>query len=494
MKNFGGENMVKKIITLLTIIQMLVFLLGNISYGIFTPNIYESEDKTILAYGEINAISITLPSGQRVHATNIKGKTKMEITTITEPVELILVIDVSGSMHRDRIASAKNSAKTLVNNLFEVAKDIKVTVISFASTESMKVQIDSSTDKNAIISRIDGLSTGGGTDMQPALKKAQEIFNRTQTEGIYKFIVNLTDGSTDNSTTCYHQLKKMEEQGIGIFNILVGGRYTAAFSMNGVDVGVIYEDIREEELEEIYEEIYVGICEDIIFNSSGLFKDSGKNYFATDQGMYLFLDQELLQGSLLEIEYVINIKVAFNVFKLELQDEVDKQLTFNPSTSLLTEEGTNEDKGWVMNEEISYKNGHNLVVSLCKEAEQKKQEEIEQIEQMAQGGLDQDEMTNENGYLGRDKNNYIIKKGRTYQTKLVLSCLLTTKDETSFNNNLIFRLNGQEELTQSLQALETNIVPPFGENRGRFMIVVTIAGLTLMASILAIKLVARKKD
>ena len=74
-KHKRGENMTKKIN--LGIISLITFIIvfSNFSYGIFTPNIYQSDDKKILAYAELSAATVTLASGQRIHATNVNGDT-----------------------------------------------------------------------------------------------------------------------------------------------------------------------------------------------------------------------------------------------------------------------------------------------------------------------------------------------------------------------------------------------------------------------------------
>ena len=76
----------KKII--FSIFLLILFSFTNISYGIFIPHVYQSDDKKILAFAELNAATLTLPSGQKIESTNINGDTGMAITTITSPLEI----------------------------------------------------------------------------------------------------------------------------------------------------------------------------------------------------------------------------------------------------------------------------------------------------------------------------------------------------------------------------------------------------------------------
>ena len=148
----------------------------------------------------------------------------------------------------------------------------------------------------------------------------------------------------------------------------------------------------------------------------------------------MFLDQEMLQGSRLELEYIINIKSSIPCTKIELQEEVDKNLNFDMSSKLISEDKTNQDYGWQINEELSYKDGHNLVLSINK--------------------------------LPEENSEYVMERGRAYQTKLVLSTLLTSQiEDMNYKNKLTFRLNEDNNLAQSLDAMEVNIIPPFGEDK-----------------------------
>lgn len=252
--------------------------------------------------------------------------------------------------------------------------------------------------------------------MLKSLNRAKEIFEATDEE-TFSYLINLTDGATSNPGASYEKLIELEESGIKIYDILLGMNNKAAFSKDGKDAGTIYEDITTEELTEIYDEIYGEICSEVINNSTGDFKETGKNYFTTGNNMYMFLDQELLQGAKLQIEYVINIKVAFDCSKVEIQCNMDDKLSFDESAKMLTEDKTNADYKWGVNEGASYKDGNNKVLSICEEAADAP---------------------------------YVIKKGKRYEPKLVLSCLLTAKDDTNYANAILFRLNGEDDLTYGL--------------------------------------------
>lgn len=172
--------MTKKIKLAIINFILVITVFSNFSYGVFTPNVYQSEDKKILAYAELSAATVTLASGQRVHATNINGDTQMSIDVIKSPIKVVLTIDTSGSMDMTgtnlsqlgnftqkpeldvpvnnvkRIDAAKESAKLLVENLFDVAENVTVSVIGFSSSITCDI---TSSDKEEILKAIERITS-----------------------------------------------------------------------------------------------------------------------------------------------------------------------------------------------------------------------------------------------------------------------------------------------------------------------------------------------
>lgn len=449
----------RKIINIISIFLIVVFLMANFSYGIFIPHLYEYESddgQKVIAYAELNAATIYLPSGKRIQSTNVNGGTGMNIDTITAPIEVILVIDVSGSMSGRRLEKAKQAAINLVENLFEVAEDIQISVISFSSSASVKIK--KSDNQDSIKSAIRKLNAGGGTYILQGIERAEEIFSSLKSEneglGINSFLINLTDGQDAYPEAAYNKLIEMQKKNIHIYNVLLESSHKEAFTGSRGEAGTIYTGVASGELTAIYDEIYNLICSEVVSSSVTDFTENAQNYFVANDDLYMFLDQEMLQGSKLEVEYVINIKSSIPCIKLELQDEVDKNLNFDLSSKLISEDKTNEECGWQVNENLSYKDGHNLVLSMTK--------------------------------LPEENSELVMKRGRGYQTKLVLSTLLTNQiEDMNYKNKLTFRINEDNNLAQSLEAMEVNIIPPFGEDKGYNKIwILILAGIIVSVGII----------
>ena len=292
--------------------------------------------------------------------------------------------------------------------------------------------------------------------MLPALELAEEKLNEIANyeEEVKPYLIILTDGETERENECYNKLMEIFNRPTPIYNILVGMSTNSAFSRDGVDAGFIYANISSQEIQDIYDGIYEDICYDLINNDVSDFIENAKNYFIANDDLYMFLDRELVQGCKLELEYLINIKCAMPVTHILLQRNVDSKLSFDPSSKMISEDTTNEDYGWKVNTNLSNTNDHNLVLTL-------------------------DEQSN----AGEEP---LIKAKKTYQSKLLFSCLLSNKEDTNYTNELAFRLNDAPNLTATLESMEVNIVPPFGANHSYLPIIILIIILVLIFIILLI--------
>lgn len=448
----------KKITITIIFSFLIICIFVNFSYGIFVPYVYESTDKKVLAYAELNTAVITLPSGVRIHSTRVNGDTNMDIQTITVPVELVFVVDTSSSMGGSRIDFTKNAMKTLSEKLFNVVTSLNIHLIEFNSICNYLGKYSTNDDLKVAINN---LHESGTTNMLDAVKRAKAIFQKSQEESQEErkkyYLIVLTDGVTDNEERCYDELTEIVGMSVEVYNVIVEMNTNRAFTYNGEDAGFVFANVRDEDIEEIYNEIYDNICFDLINNNVSDFIENARNYFVADNNLYMFLDNEYLQDSTLELEYIINIKSAKDVNKLELQGNIDNKLVFQPSAKIITEDKTNEEYGWAINEELSYKNGNGVVISLKKEAGQ-----------------------------GEEP---IIKRGQPYKSKFVVTCLLSSKDDTNYENNVIFRLNDEANSIE-LDSMEINVIPPFGENHNIFNIVITI----MILGIIGIVIYKKEKD
>ena len=136
----------------------------------------------------------------------INGK-KQEIShfsnDITEPLNVVFLLDVSGSMRLlDKFDTAKNIIKAVMQKL---TPDDEVALMIFADGE-VEMLVDFTKDKKALISRMDQLKPYGGT----ALRNAIAYSHRLLLEQIgKKGVLLLSDGLDNRSDLPLEQAVQM---------------------------------------------------------------------------------------------------------------------------------------------------------------------------------------------------------------------------------------------------------------------------------------------
>lgn len=133
-----------------------------------------------------------------------------------EPIEVSLVIDVSGSMRGDRIRNAKAASKRFVGSMYE---DDSVGLVSFASGSTLEQSL--TTDHESVNDSIDQLSVGGATNTGAGLQEAVDDLAQNG-EAEEQSIILLADGGTNRGDDPVEIAEEAAEEGITITTIGVG--------------------------------------------------------------------------------------------------------------------------------------------------------------------------------------------------------------------------------------------------------------------------------
>jgi Mg-chelatase subunit ChlD len=114
------------------------------------------------------------------------------------PLNLVLVIDRSGSMAGDRIARVKQSLRALIETIREV--DL-VSIVSFSDEARVDLKPSRKSDRIAIEHAVDQLEARGATNLYDGLMLAYRIAKKRMDRNKSNRIILLTDGIANRGVT-----------------------------------------------------------------------------------------------------------------------------------------------------------------------------------------------------------------------------------------------------------------------------------------------------
>lgn len=188
-----------------------------------------------------------LNANKKIDVTQIDCEGTMRVTLalsaapdiVSNPTDIVLVLDRSGSMAGAPLANLKLGAKTFIDILDEATDSSKdgnigsgsrIGIVSFAGEAAADTQLITSVD--TLKAAVDGLAAAGSTNHADAFAKAIALFDPASANG--KTIVMFTDGKTTAGAPPAPVAAAARAAGIVIYCIgLVGA--------DGVDANVLNE-------------------------------------------------------------------------------------------------------------------------------------------------------------------------------------------------------------------------------------------------------------
>lgn len=145
----------------------------------------------------------------------------------TNPVDIVLILDRSGSMSGSALANLKNGAKAFIDIIYgatggaggQIAGGTHIGIVSFADLATQDEGLI--TDVNDLKTAVDGLSAGGSTNHADAFTKALALLqNSTANEQV---MIMFTDGFTTAGGDPNTVATQAKAQGVVIYAIGLSG-------------------------------------------------------------------------------------------------------------------------------------------------------------------------------------------------------------------------------------------------------------------------------
>ena len=144
-------------------------------------------------------------------------------------IDLMFVIDMSGSIRSSGYALEKQFARD-VANYFDIGLDAtRVALISYSSNSRIDFDFNDYTTKADLLAKIMSVGYGGGgTSTDKALNDATAMFQntirgaRSLSEGVPKICVLLTDGGSNNAGATIQAGQRLKDSNVNVFSIGAG--------------------------------------------------------------------------------------------------------------------------------------------------------------------------------------------------------------------------------------------------------------------------------
>lgn len=176
----------------------------------------------------------------------------------SEERDIVLTLDISGSMSGTPMDETKKASVNFVNTI--LMEDASIGCVAY--DDYAYIGSDFSMDAESLENIVNGLGAGGGTNIEAGLQKASEMLDYSNAKK--KFIILMSDGEPNSGkegTELIEYANTLKDKGIyiytiGFFEYLGGGKSAAQSLMEAIaSDGCHYEVSSAEELVFFFEDI-----------------------------------------------------------------------------------------------------------------------------------------------------------------------------------------------------------------------------------------------
>lgn len=129
-----------------------------------------------------------------------------EMVKTSQPLDIVLVLDTSGSMSGSKMTNLKNAANSFIdataenNRGLEQNQQTRLAIVQFASGANTRQQLNYVTDQNAqqYKNTINGFSANGATYAEEGLQRAQSVLGSGGRADVQQIVIFFTDGEPNH--------------------------------------------------------------------------------------------------------------------------------------------------------------------------------------------------------------------------------------------------------------------------------------------------------
>ncbi len=166
--------------------------------------------------------NLKLENGKTVYQFGITTPRAMDSRQLP-PLNLVLVIDESGSMGGEKIANLKSALHAFIERFRE---HDRITIVGFEGTARVILEAQEKTDFATISKAIDDIHAGGGTNLHAGLMRGYEMAQKHFDPERTNRMIFLTDGNANVGVTESSEIagesRRCIKRGISLVTIALG--------------------------------------------------------------------------------------------------------------------------------------------------------------------------------------------------------------------------------------------------------------------------------
>lgn len=357
----------KKVINL---IFCIIIIVANIV--IFTPSKVHAICNTIKFSKEVSAVRLTLSDGSILYDLALEKDTTPQANLTSanyKNLNLIFVVETKNGLDQNKSAMSqfiKNVYQSYTNGNDRIRMGvIQFNDLSQTQIDERKENINTEQDiwkdsQESILNEVSNLKTDSNQTIQEALMIAQynmQSNNGSKNDSLIQQIIIITDG-INNEDVCASSnaiLRDLSENMVSMYGVFIGvsqnNNNIKELTNKVYELRASYDVSLENVVYQLTTDVYEYIRQYMIREST-IIPKVNKTSMITNNSITLFVDEELIYGATLKIEYIITLsRVAIygdgSIYENKILDEKDPKLIFRKNETLITDASkTNADYGW----------------------------------------------------------------------------------------------------------------------------------------------------